>query len=108
MHLPRTQPVRRCAPHPCLSRPWPEGSLPAGHTYSVTADATGCGAEGEGLGQRKEAPVTRFTTKRQSHPTHLFSLSPVLKASFGVRRLIGVTEIEKGSSYGNQEFKKKE
>ncbi|KAF6117275.1 1-acylglycerol-3-phosphate O-acyltransferase 3 [Phyllostomus discolor] len=29
-------------------------------------------------------------------------------ASFGVRRLIGVTEIEKGSSYGNQEFKKKE
>lgn len=31
-----------------------------------------------------------------------------LKASFGVRRLIGVTEIEKGSSYGNQEFKKKE
>lgn len=27
-------------------------------------------------------------------------------ASFGVRRLIGVTEIEKGSSYGNQEFKK--
>lgn len=30
------------------------------------------------------------------------------KASFGVRRLIGVTEIEKGSSYGNQEFKKKE
>nr|XP_020639569.1 1-acyl-sn-glycerol-3-phosphate acyltransferase gamma isoform X1 [Pogona vitticeps]XP_020639570.1 1-acyl-sn-glycerol-3-phosphate acyltransferase gamma isoform X1 [Pogona vitticeps]XP_020639571.1 1-acyl-sn-glycerol-3-phosphate acyltransferase gamma isoform X1 [Pogona vitticeps]XP_020639572.1 1-acyl-sn-glycerol-3-phosphate acyltransferase gamma isoform X1 [Pogona vitticeps]XP_020639573.1 1-acyl-sn-glycerol-3-phosphate acyltransferase gamma isoform X1 [Pogona vitticeps] len=28
-------------------------------------------------------------------------------ASFGVRRLIGVTEIEKGSSYGNQEFKKK-
>lgn len=30
------------------------------------------------------------------------------EASFGVRRLIGVTEIEKGSSYGNQEFKKKE
>ncbi|MEJ1288085.1 1-acylglycerol-3-phosphate O-acyltransferase 3 [Cricetulus griseus] len=29
-------------------------------------------------------------------------------ASFGVRRLIGVTEIEKGSSYGNQELKKKE
>uniref|UniRef100_A0A2K5EV38 Acyltransferase C-terminal domain-containing protein n=1 Tax=Aotus nancymaae TaxID=37293 RepID=A0A2K5EV38_AOTNA len=29
-------------------------------------------------------------------------------ASFGVRRLIGVTEIEKGSSYGNQEVKKKE
>uniref|UniRef100_A0A2K5E2Q8 Phospholipid/glycerol acyltransferase domain-containing protein n=1 Tax=Aotus nancymaae TaxID=37293 RepID=A0A2K5E2Q8_AOTNA len=29
-------------------------------------------------------------------------------ASFGVRRLIGVTEIEKGSSYGNKEFKKKE
>ncbi|KAG8513716.1 1-acyl-sn-glycerol-3-phosphate acyltransferase gamma [Galemys pyrenaicus] len=27
-------------------------------------------------------------------------------ASFAVRRLIGVTEIEKGSSYGNQEFKK--
>ncbi|ETE66236.1 1-acyl-sn-glycerol-3-phosphate acyltransferase gamma, partial [Ophiophagus hannah] len=27
--------------------------------------------------------------------------------SFGGRRLIGVTEIEKGSSYGNQEFKKK-
>uniref|UniRef100_H3BCS3 1-acylglycerol-3-phosphate O-acyltransferase 3 n=1 Tax=Latimeria chalumnae TaxID=7897 RepID=H3BCS3_LATCH len=29
-------------------------------------------------------------------------------ASFGVRRLIGVTEIQKGSSYGNQEFKKRE
>lgn len=28
--------------------------------------------------------------------------------SFGVRRLIGVTEIGKGSSYGNQEFKKQE
>lgn len=35
-------------------------------------------------------------------------LSLVFKASFGVRRLIGVTEIEKGSSYGNQELKKKE
>lgn len=29
-------------------------------------------------------------------------------ASLGVRRLIGVTEIEKGSSYGDQELKKKE
>lgn len=41
-----------------------------------------------------------------------FNMPPVsllyFKASFGVRRLIGVTEIEKGSSYGNQEFKKKE
>lgn len=34
--------------------------------------------------------------------------SLVFQASFGVRRLIGVTEIEKGSSYGNQELKKKE
>ncbi|XP_010634754.1 1-acyl-sn-glycerol-3-phosphate acyltransferase gamma isoform X2 [Fukomys damarensis] len=32
----------------------------------------------------------------------------VFSTSFGVRRLIGMTEIEKGSSYGNQEFKKKE
>lgn len=41
-----------------------------------------------------------------------FNMPPIsllcFKASFGVRRLIGVTEIEKGSSYGNQEFKKKE
>ncbi|XP_048202117.1 1-acyl-sn-glycerol-3-phosphate acyltransferase gamma [Perognathus longimembris pacificus] len=29
-------------------------------------------------------------------------------AAFGLRRLIGVTEIGKGSSYGNQELKKKE
>lgn len=34
--------------------------------------------------------------------------SLAFQASFGVRRLIGVTEIEKGSSYGNQELKKKE